>query len=195
MVTDRNVYTEEIEKLNAENDKLLKELSVVSLQNMALNREIDGLKKENREAALELLRIMGQLADQAKRQHRDDNDLLNNVDAYGPIAAAIVYTWGTRCSEYQPGCTCCKVWDEFDRLSKNVNADGEIASLLNVLADTRAENMRLRAALERIAANTYGFEPNAMSDEEAKVYFANLFFAAQGKARAALAQPAAPGGE
>jgi hypothetical protein len=38
-----------------------------------------------------------------------------------------------------------------------------------------------------------------MSDEEAKVYFANLFFAAQGKARAALAndvritaQPAAP---
>lgn len=35
MVTDRDVYIEEIEKLSAENDKLLKELSVVSLQNMA----------------------------------------------------------------------------------------------------------------------------------------------------------------
>ena len=61
--------------------------------------------------------------------------------------------------------------------------------------EAAAEIERLRAALEKIAANTYGYEPNAMSDEEAKVYFANLFFAAQGKARAALAQPAAPGGD
>ena len=52
--------------------------------------------------------------------------------------------------------------------------------------DNIAEIDRLRAALEQIAANTYGYEPNAMSDEEAKIYFANLFFAAQGKARAAL---------
>ena len=52
----------------------------------------------------------------------------------------------------------------------------------------RLEKQKLRAALEGIAANTYGYEPNAMSDEEAKNYFAALFFAAQGKARAALAQ-------
>jgi hypothetical protein len=66
------------------------------------------------------------------------------------------------------------------------------AGLLHEAADTisllMTENERLRAALHWIAANTYGYEPNAMSDEEAKNYFANLFFAAQGKARAALAQ-------
>ena len=69
------------------------------------------------------------------------------------------------------------------------------AKVNELIAERDSEIKRLRAALERIAANTYGFEPNAMSDEEAKVYFANLFFAAQGKARAALAQPAAPGGD
>ncbi len=80
----------------------------------------------------------------------------------------------------------------------NANCDRMAALAIDNAKDTE----RLRAALERIAANTYGFEPNAMSDEEAKVYFANLFFAAQGKARAALAndvritaQPAAPGGD
>lgn len=66
----------------------------------------------------------------------------------------------------------------------------EASSLLEKQFDaikTSSEEIeRLRAALEQIAANTYGYEPNAMSDEEAKVYFANLFFAAQGKARAAL---------
>ncbi len=71
-----------------------------------------------------------------------------------------------------------------------------------LLKEAADEIERLRAALKWIAANTYGYEPHAMSDEEAKVYFANLFFAAQGKARAALAndvritaQPAAPGGD
>ncbi len=45
---------------------------------------------------------------------------------------------------------------------------------------------RLREVLNSIAANTYGYEPNAMSDEEAKDYFSGLIFNAQYKARAAL---------
>jgi hypothetical protein len=49
-----------------------------------------------------------------------------------------------------------------------------------------AENEKLRAALRSIAANTYGYEPDVMSDEEAKNYFSGLFFDAQNKARAAL---------
>jgi regulator of replication initiation timing len=49
-----------------------------------------------------------------------------------------------------------------------------------------ADNEKLRAALNSIAANTYGYEPDVMSDEEAKNYFAGLFFDAQNKARAAL---------
>ena len=49
-----------------------------------------------------------------------------------------------------------------------------------------AENKKLKAALNSIAANTYGYEPDVMSDEEAKNYFAGLFFDAQNKARAAL---------
>lgn len=60
------------------------------------------------------------------------------------------------------------------------------SNAIKIAQDNEREIERLRAALEKIAANTYGYEPNAMSDEEAKVYFANLFFAAQGKARAAL---------
>jgi hypothetical protein len=49
-----------------------------------------------------------------------------------------------------------------------------------------AENEKLRVALKSIAANTYGYEPDVMSDEEAKNYFAGLFFDAQNKARTAL---------
>lgn len=54
-----------------------------------------------------------------------------------------------------------------------------------------AENRRLRAALARIAASTYGYEPNSMSDEEAVEYFSNLFFNAQQIARSALSPPPA----
>ena len=64
--------------------------------------------------------------------------------------------------------------DEIERKS------AEIDSLLTVLADTRTENMRLRAALERAA--DFFFDVG-MTEEWAE-------------ARAALtAQPAAPGGE
>jgi uncharacterized coiled-coil DUF342 family protein len=49
-----------------------------------------------------------------------------------------------------------------------------------------ADVEKLRAALNSIAANTYGYEPDVLSDEEAKNYFAGLFFDAQNKARAAL---------
>jgi hypothetical protein len=45
---------------------------------------------------------------------------------------------------------------------------------------------RLRAALQEIAKVTYGWEPGVWSDEEARKYFASLFFGAQAKARAAL---------
>ena len=65
-------------------------------------------------------------------------------------------------------------------------ASSLIEKQFDAIKTANEEIERLRAALEQIAANTYGYEPNAMSDEEAKVYFANLFFAAQGKARAAL---------
>ncbi len=66
----------------------------------------------------------------------------------------------------------------------------KVNDLMGIDAETiarlRAEIERLRAALEKIAANTYGYEPNAMSDEEAVKYFAALFFGAQKTARAAL---------
>ena len=103
----------------------------------------------------------------------DDRCPVDAMDrGMSPVEAAIYHVWGERCPDFEPDCATCKAWVEFDQIE------------------------RLRAALEWIAANTYGYEPNAMSDEEAKVYFANLFFAAQGKARAALtAQPAAPGGD
>ncbi len=65
-------------------------------------------------------------------------------------------------------------------------ASSLIEKQFDAIKTANEETERLRAALEQIAANTYGYEPNAMSNEEAKVYFANLFFAAQGKARAAL---------
>jgi hypothetical protein len=64
------------------------------------------------------------------------------------------------------GCLCAIAADEITRLT--------------------AEMKRLRAALNSIAANTYGYEPDVLSDEEAKNYFAGLFFDAQNKARAAL---------
>ena len=70
---------------------------------------------------------------------------------------------------------CSKAWTE-------ITAQAEEITRL------RAENERLRAALEVIAATTYGYEPNAMSDEEAVKYFSGLFFGAQKTARAALAQ-------
>ena len=50
----------------------------------------------------------------------------------------------------------------------------------------RAENERLRATLHDIAKVTYGWEPGVWSDEEARNYFASLFFGAQAKARTAL---------
>jgi hypothetical protein len=54
------------------------------------------------------------------------------------------------------------------------------------LQEKEVENEKLRATLKSIAANTYGYEPDVMSDEEAKNYFARLFFDAQNKARTAL---------
>ena len=32
------------------------------------------------------------------------------------IAEAIADYWGERCSESEPGCPCCDVWAEFDKL-------------------------------------------------------------------------------
>ena len=54
------------------------------------------------------------------------------------------------------------------------------------LEEYKRDVEKLRAALNSLAANTYGYEPDVMSDEEAKNYFAGLFFDAQNKARAAL---------
>ena len=59
----------------------------------------------------------------------------------------------------------------------------------------KADYERLRAALEQIAKVTYGWEPGVWSDEEARNYFASLFFGAQSKARAALGAHPAPGKE
>lgn len=57
---------------------------------------------------------------------------------------------------------------------------------IDEMAELRAANERLRAALREIAKVTYGWEPGVWSDKEAYEYFASLFFGAQAKARAAL---------
>ena len=76
-----------------------------------------------------------------------------------------------------------------------LDAAAEIALLRRMMVECEVgfeklakENRRLRAALESISANTYGYEPNSMSDEEAVNYFSGLFFGAQKTARTALAQ-------
>lgn len=61
-----------------------------------------------------------------------------------------------------------------------------VAKLVNRIADQKREITRLRAALREIAKVTYGWEPGVWSDEEARNYFASLFFGAQAKARAAM---------
>ena len=76
-------------------------------------------------------------------------------------------------------------------------SDEKVSSLTRRLVDTvidykkeaerlAIENETLRAALREIAKVTYGWEPGVWSDEEARNYFASLFFGAQSKARAAL---------
>ena len=62
----------------------------------------------------------------------------------------------------------------------------EVDFLDGELAAAKAEIEQLRAALREIAKVTYGWEPGVWSDEEARKYFASLFFSAQAKARAAL---------
>lgn len=69
---------------------------------------------------------------------------------------------------------------------KSVFPDIAPRSVLPDRSLLEAENARLRAALREIAKVTYGWEPGVWSDEEARKYFASLFFGAQAKARAAL---------
>jgi hypothetical protein len=39
---------------------------------------------------------------------------MNNPELY----EAITEHWGERCSEYDPGCFCCRAWDQFDAVAE-----------------------------------------------------------------------------
>jgi hypothetical protein len=83
--------------------------------------------------------------------------------------------------------------DIVEKLHMSPDKDEIITALNEVIREQQdkiehltAENKKLQVTLKSIAANTYGYEPDVMNDEEAKNYFAGLFFDAQNKARTAL---------
>jgi hypothetical protein len=88
---------------------------------------------------------------------------------------------------WEHGQNCQEAADTITRLTAEVRVRQTIVEEARDERDAAlADVEKLRAALNSIAANTYGYEPDVLSDEEAKNYFAGLFFDAQNKARAAL---------
>ena len=41
-------------------------------------------------------------------------------DPYDYIAEAITAHWGERCPDYEPTCTCCAAWAQYDALKARV---------------------------------------------------------------------------
>ena len=63
---------------------------------------------------------------------------------------AITEHWGERCSEYDPGCFCCRAWDQFDAVDELQKRLGEAESKLAAVPQLVAA---LKAAGEGSDAN------------------------------------------
>ena len=53
------------------------------------------------------------------RQELDANCPVEAVErGMSPVEAAIYHVWGERCSDFEPGCPCCRAWAEHDQITK-----------------------------------------------------------------------------
>ena len=55
----------------------------------------------------------------------------------GRVYCAMVEIWGERCHEYDPGCSCCAAWAEYDRMTEAGRQAGlrEAAEEAGIVAD------------------------------------------------------------
>lgn len=75
-----------------------------------------------------------EVADEITRAELNLSDPVGALDrGLSPAEAAVAHVWGERCSDFEPECLCCRAWAEFDQI-----------------ATLRADNERLRAALEDV---------------------------------------------
>jgi hypothetical protein len=52
----------------------------------------------------------------AEMNARDPVDAMDR--GMSPVEAAVYHVWGERCSDFEPGCTTCKAWAEFDKIKR-----------------------------------------------------------------------------
>lgn len=140
-----------------------------------------------RDSLLDTVEALRWMVDQ---MNKDSETMVHDMETHGPVYAAVAYTFGPRCDDYDPGCPGCSAWAEHD----------EITAL-------SAESERLRAALERavnffresrVAHHTtravHGDIPSAqiaiLADMDTAVFRAALEEAPQGRISEAAAQPA-----
>lgn len=65
-------------------------------------------ERDNLRDAIEGLRWM------VNQMNKDSEAMVYDMESHGPVYAAVAYTFGKRCDDYDPGCPCCAAWAEYD---------------------------------------------------------------------------------
>jgi hypothetical protein len=75
----------------------------------------------------------------AEMNARDPVDAMDR--GMSPVEAAVYHVWGERCSDFEPGCTTCKAWAEFDQIKRLVKSRNRWGQKYNkLLSAVRTEN-------------------------------------------------------
>ncbi len=118
---------------------------------------IEMLQRE-RDSLLDRIEGLQWMVDQ---MNKDSETMVYDMEAHGPVYAAVAYTFGPRCDDYDSGCPGCEAWAEYDGAAalraESERLEAENKAILAANRDVmlhwdvlKADYERLRAALEQI---------------------------------------------
>lgn len=78
------------------------------------DQTIEMLQRE-RDSLLDRVEGLRWMVDQ---MNKDSEAMVYDMETHGSVYAAVAYTFGPRCDDYDPGCPCCAAWEEYDRADR-----------------------------------------------------------------------------